>query len=150
MRVVSINNQYPQLSFNEDALLALFATLDQLDFCPIPKGELSIAFVDDATLAQIHDEFMDNPAPTDVMTFPGNPNEDFAGEICVSVDRAREVSAQLDEPFSRELSLYLVHGWLHLAGFDDRNDTDRQAMRQAEKKALDALDKNDSLPSFSL
>lgn len=150
MRIVSIHNQCPGLSFNEQELQVFFQTLDTFDFCPIPEGELSIAFVNDSTLAQLHHQFMDNPAPTDVMTFPGDTEEDLAGEICVSVDRAKEVSAALEEPFERELALYLIHGWLHLAGFDDRQESDRQAMRQAERKALDALAKNDSLPSFSI
>jgi probable rRNA maturation factor len=56
----------------------------------------------------------------------------------------------LDEPFSRELSLYLVHGWLHLAGYDDRKDSDRAKMREAEQKALEILDDADQAIEFKV
>jgi probable rRNA maturation factor len=84
---------------------------------------------------------MNDPSATDVITFPANIEMESAGEIIVSVDHARSRADELDEPFSRELSLYLVHGWLHLAGYDDRNETDRAAMRIAEQHALKILDK---------
>ena len=73
-----------------------------------------------------------------------------AGEIIVSVDHARSRAEELGEPFSRELSLYLVHGWLHLAGFDDRNETDRSAMRIAEQQALKILDKTSINTHFNI
>ena len=46
----------------------------------------------------------------------------------------------MGEPFSRELSLYLIHGWLHLAGYDDRAEADRAKMREAEQLALSLID----------
>jgi probable rRNA maturation factor len=93
---------------------------------------------------------MDDPTPTDVITFPAQPAMESAGEIIVSVDHAQSRALELGEPFSRELSLYLVHGWLHLAGYDDRNDTDRAEMRRAEQRALNVLDKADIAYGFTL
>jgi probable rRNA maturation factor len=93
---------------------------------------------------------MGDPNPTDVITFPANLAMGSAGEIIVSVDHARCRAKELGEPFSRELSLYLVHGWLHLAGYDDRNDTDRAAMRIAEQQALAIIDKAAAGSAFQL
>ena len=73
-----------------------------------------------------------------------------AGEIIVSVDQARRRAAELGEPFSRELSLYLIHGWLHLAGYNDRIESDRTVMRNAEQKALAILDKVNQAIEFKL
>jgi len=73
-----------------------------------------------------------------------------AGEIIVSVALARSRAAELGETFSRELSLYLVHGWLHLAGYDDRKESDRAKMREAEQKALSILDEADQAIEFEL
>jgi len=73
-----------------------------------------------------------------------------AGEIIVSVDHARSRAEELGEPFSRELSLYLVHGWLHLAGYDDRNEADRAEMRKAEQIALGLLDNATLVIKFKL
>ena len=137
---LEITNQYKQLASPAQATRQLFRALERSGAFPITAGELSIVFVDDVTIGRVHADFMDDPSPTDVITFPADPAMDSAGEIIVSVDHARSRAAELSEPFSRELSLYLVHGWLHLAGFDDRQPVERRAMRQAEQQALALLD----------
>ncbi|HQU09211.1 MAG TPA: rRNA maturation RNase YbeY, partial [Opitutales bacterium] len=73
---------------------------------------------------------------------------DFAGEICVSADRAKIVSTERGIDFSHELSLYLIHGWLHLAGYDDLTPQDRKQMRQAEKAVMQAVEA--FLPTFKI
>mgnify|MGYP001560309783 CR=1 FL=1 len=137
---LEISNQYKPLADPEADTIKLFRALEASGAFPITAGELSVVFVTDAAIGQIHDDFMGDPSATDVITFPANQKMDSAGEIIVSVDHARSRSDELGEPFSRELSLYLVHGWLHLADYDDRNDTDRAAMRIAEQEALAILD----------
>ncbi len=126
----------------------LFTALDDLETCSIAPGELSIAFVDDDTLAQIHKKFMNDPTSTDVITFPGDAEMDFAGEICVSVDHAQKAAPKHGNTLARELTLYLVHGWLHLAGYDDIASQDRKKMRTAEKQTLRALEAADAIPDF--
>lgn len=140
MLSLEINNQYNPLDSPEAAAEALFEILHDSEQFPITGGELSIAFVDDEQIAQVHADFMDDPTATDVITFPADLAMDSAGEIIVSVDHARSRAAELGEPFSRELSLYLIHGWLHLAGYDDRQESDRAKMREAEQIALGLVD----------
>jgi probable rRNA maturation factor len=147
---LEISNQYKQLAEPIEAAEKLYRALEASDAFPISDGELSIVFVTDAVIGQIHDDFMGDPSSTDVITFPANQEMESAGEIIVSVDHALSRAEELGEPFSRELSLYLVHGWLHLAGYDDRNDTDRAAMRIAEQKALAILDKASASSQFNL
>jgi probable rRNA maturation factor len=147
---LEINNQYSRLVTPEMATVDLFEALMESGKFPIGDGELSIAFVDDATIARIHADFMDDPSPTDVITFPAEPSMESAGEIIVSVDHAHARARELGETFSRELSLYLIHGWLHLAGFDDRNEEDRSEMRAAEQVALDLLQRTGKLPEYRL
>ena len=137
---LEISNLYKQLADPIEATKQLYRALEASAAFPISEGELSVAFVTDAAISQVHDDFMDDPSATDVITFPANAEMQSAGEIIVSVDHARSRAEELGEPFSRELSLYLVHGWLHLAGYDDRNETDRAAMRIAEQQALAILD----------
>ena len=121
----------------------LFERLDSLDEISwsIPDGELSIALVDEATICEIHARFLDDPTPTDVITFPGDTDENIAGEIIVSVDQAMRVHQANNTTLIQELTLYLVHGWLHLAGEDDIDPADRMLMRQAEKTVLKQLGK---------
>lgn len=150
MLQLEINNLFEELIEPEAAALTLLQRLESCGRFPIGPGELSIAFVDDATIARIHDDFMGDPSPTDVITFPADPAMETAGEIIVSVDHARSRSAELGQPFSRELSLYLVHGWLHLAGYDDRGQNERQAMREAEQSALTVIEGAGDFPEFKL
>ena len=147
---LEVSNQYNALLEPEAEAIKLFRALEESGQFPIHSGELSIAFVDDLTIAQVHADFLDDPRPTDVITFPANAEMQSAGEIIVSVDHALSRAQELDEPFPSELSLYLVHGWLHLAGYDDRQEVDREAMRAAEKKALAILEAAGVAMNFQL
>lgn len=97
-------------------------------------------------MAALHARFLGDPSPTDVITFPGDPLADTAGEICVCADVARDYAAAHGHEFARELALYLVHGYLHLAGEDDTTAGARRRMRAAEKVAMAVLDAADAWP----
>ena len=60
--------------------------------------------------------------------------------------RAGDTAARL----SREIALYLVHGWLHLAGYDDGNPASRRAIRRAEARAMRLLARSAAMPRFKL
>jgi probable rRNA maturation factor len=155
-RPVSIANRHPRLRFSRREVTRLIHTLDA-NHLPIgvrpnavPPGELSLVFLTDPALAQLHGEFLDDPTTTDVITFEGTPALGSAGEICVSVDTALGYANTHGRQFSDELTLYVVHGWLHLVGFDDLQPTKKRAMRRAEARAMQALHRVKALPAFSL
>jgi probable rRNA maturation factor len=161
-REVAIHKAHPKLRLTKREIEAVVAVLDRhfdkfLGGCP--GGELSIAFLTDAALAKIHGNFMDDPTLTDVITFEGDAAMGQAGEICVSVDTAAryiglasgaKISSLLQNKFSSELTLYVVHGWLHLAGYDDLQPAKKRRMRAAEKRAMALLRANNALPFFRL
>lgn len=156
MREISIANRHPRLRLNRRELARMIATLDA-QHAPIgvpgpalPAGELSLVFLTDPALAALHADFLDDPATTDVITFEGNPALGLAGEICVSADTAAGYAASHGRDFSAELTLYLVHGWLHLGGFDDLEPTKKRAMRRAEARAMQILGRAAAVPTFSL
>ncbi|MFN0006957.1 MAG: rRNA maturation RNase YbeY [Planctomycetota bacterium] len=108
---------------------------------------VEVALVSDRTLASIHGRFLGDPAPTDVISFDlGEEDGGPAGEIYVSVDRARAVARERGDSIERELALYLVHGALHLCGFDDRSPRQRARMRAAEALVLAGLGLPSSAP----
>ena len=74
----------------------------------------------------------------------------MAGEICVSVEQAWDEALSRDLPFHRELSLYLIHGWLHLVGFDDIERVERKQMRFEEERSLKHIEDQDCWPDFVL
>ena len=104
---------------------------------------VDLLFVDDPTLKELHEQFLDDPTVTDVMAFDYSQTEGAApdpeAEIYVSVDRARAVALERGEQARSELLLYIVHGSLHLCGFDDHADEDREEMRVAERAVLATL-----------
>ncbi len=152
-RPLEISNRHPKLRIDRRALAkainVLDAAADRFDG-GCPAGELSLAFLDDAELAGLHDDFLDDPTTTDVITFEGNPDFGVAGEVCVSVDTARSYARKHRRDFSEELPLYVVHGWLHLAGYDDLKPELKRSMRRAEARARKLQSAADLLTIFSL
>jgi probable rRNA maturation factor len=155
-REVAIANRHPQLRLNPRSVARVFAVLDAnssaIGLAPsaVPKGELSIVFLTDRELAQLHAEFLDDPSTTDVITFEGDPLLNTAGEICVSADTAATFARAHNHDFNTELTLYLVHGWLHLAGHDDLVPAKKRAMRRAEARAMRILQAAAAVPAFAL
>ena len=145
-----VSNLYKALVDPEMATLARCRALERSGSFPIGDGDLSVVLVDDSMIAGVHAEFMSDSSPTDVITFQADREMESAGEIIISVDHARNRANELDLPFSRELTLYLIHGWLHLAGYDDCTEADREAMRAAEVRALTLVDQDKSCIPYSL
>ncbi len=102
--------------------------------------DVDVALVSDRRLAAIHGRFLGDPSPTDVIAFElGSDGGGPAAEVYVSVDCARRVARELEVDAAGELRLYLVHGALHLCGYDDVRPADRRRMRAAEASVLAAL-----------
>ena len=92
-------------------------------------GEISILFVTDSRMASLHRKFLNQSGATDVLTF-------HHGEIVISTETARRNARAFDNSLSRELQLYIVHGLLHLHGFDDRTQSSAQKMETMQERIL--------------
>jgi probable rRNA maturation factor len=152
-RTLAIANRHARLRVDRRGLTAAIGVLDahpEKFRGGCPPGELSLVFLTDAALAKLHGDFLADPSETDVITFEGEPAAGLAGEICVSVDTAAAYARKRKDDFSAELTLYLVHGWLHLAGYDDLQPAKKRVMRRAEARALALLRRADALPRFHL
>jgi probable rRNA maturation factor len=152
-RSVRVFNGHPHLRIPRDSVARLVRTLDDAasthGWNP-PDGELSVAFLTDSALARIHGDFMADPSPTDVITFPGDAVSGTMGEICISADKAAAVAKRRGIDFAKELALYIVHGWLHLSGCDDKKPAARREMRAAERAALAAAKTAGTIPEFTM
>jgi len=152
-RPVDVANRHPRLRIDRKAVAAAIGLLDShaggfRGGCP--PGELSVAFVTDPGLARLHARYLEDPSATDVITFAGDAAHGFAGEICVSADAAARHAAGARAGLSDEMTLYVVHGWLHLAGYDDRRPAAKRAMRRAEARAMRILARSAAVPRFKL
>jgi probable rRNA maturation factor len=92
-------------------------------------SEIFIWLVSDRRMAHLHRKFLGQSGPTDVMTFQH-------GEIFISVDTARHHARAFGNSLMRELKLYIVHGLLHLHGFDDQTPAEARKMKTAQEKIL--------------
>lgn len=104
-----------------------------------PEAELSVTLVDDARIAQIHVDYMDIPGATDVISFPlGDPSDPIPilGEVVVSVDTAAREAQERGITLQEELLRYVVHGTLHLFGYDDHEPDDHAAMHARQEELL--------------
>ena len=152
-RSVQVSNRHPRLRLGRRPLEAAIRLLDSRaegfrGGCP--GGALSVALLTDRALARLHARYLGDPSRTDVITFGGDAGHALAGEICVSVDAAARRAGRDPGALSRELALYVVHGWLHLAGYDDRGPGPRRRMRRAEARAMRLLARAGAVPRFKL
>jgi probable rRNA maturation factor len=113
------------------------AILNALD---CPDGELSIVFVDDAGIAALNQTYLQRRGPTNVIAFPMQEGEfseitpDLIGDVVISLDTCRRESEAAAMPYEERLDQLLIHGILHLFGYDHvTNESD--AARMAAKSA---------------
>jgi probable rRNA maturation factor len=106
--------------------------------------DLSVAFVDDAAMTELHGRLLGDPSPTDVLTFDlggADParKATVCGELVIDVEHAARAAVEHDTDVRGELMLYLVHGLLHLDGYDDKTPAGFRRMHRREDELLDAF-----------
>jgi probable rRNA maturation factor len=92
-------------------------------------AELAIVVVSDRKISELHRRFMNVPGPTDVITFQH-------GEVFISAETARRQAKEFGTTTVDEIKLYLVHGLLHLHGYDDKTSADSGRMARAQERIV--------------
>lgn len=122
-------------AFADQALPLVLATRPPRRREVLPALEqVDVLLVSDARIAALHVRFMDIEGPTDVITFQH-------GEIFVSTETAAANARRFHSSVDREIRLYLVHGLLHLAGFDDKTPAAARLMAATQQKVLAAANR---------
>ncbi len=98
-------------------------------------GELNYIFTNDENVLEINKKYLDHDYYTDIISFPYNLNP-ISGDIYISIDRIKENATDHKVSIQEELLRVMAHGLLHFIGFDDHNEEDRLAMRNAENTAI--------------
>jgi probable rRNA maturation factor len=105
----------------------------------IAEASISVAVVDDPTIAELHDRYMNDPDPTDVLSFVlERTTHALEGEVIVSADTAKTCAPRYRCSAETEMLRYLIHGALHLVGYDDATPKQRAFMRRLERRYLAA------------
>ncbi|NSW45107.1 MAG: rRNA maturation RNase YbeY [Bacteroidales bacterium] len=102
-------------------------------------GDINIIFCSNEYLLKINQQFLNHHYYTDVITFSYNENNVLAGDIFISIDQVAANAQQFKASFDEELFRVMIHGILHLIGFDDDTDHKRMHMHVLEDEALEKL-----------
>jgi len=103
------------------------------------RAELSLVLVSDAEMRRLNASWRGKDRPTDVLSFAqgegdGGAPPDLLGDVVISVDTARRQAAERGEPLGREAERLLIHGVLHLLGYDhERSATEARRMQRRER-----------------
>jgi probable rRNA maturation factor len=151
-RVVIVNRQ-SAAPVNVHRLRGL-AQLLMNEILKLNNFTLGICLVDSPEMARLNETFLHHPGSTDVITFDysrallaaspanerrGSPVETLDGEIFICIDEAMAFARRFRTTWQKELARYVVHGVLHLCGYDDLHPRDRRLMKREENQLLREL-----------
>jgi probable rRNA maturation factor len=137
---VFVANEQTDVSVDERRLISLMriaAVEEGVD----PRAEVTVLLVERPAMASLKEKWLGEPGPTDVLAFPMDeqiPDDEpyVLGDIVICPDVAREQATESGEKVSEEVDLLVVHGFLHLLGYDHVRPQDARSMRHRERKIL--------------
>jgi len=109
------------------------------------KTEISVLFTDDKFIRSLNNKYRGIDKPTDVLSFslsegsvktPESESDTLLGDIIISVETAQRQADKLNHSREKELAVLLIHGLLHLTGYDHEKDKDYKIMREKESEIL--------------
>jgi probable rRNA maturation factor len=137
---VFVANEQADVPLDEHRLVAL-ARLAAAEEDVDARAEITVLLVERAAMASLKERWLGEPGPTDVLAFPMDeqvPDDEpyILGDIVICPDVAREQASATQRQVSEEVDLLLVHGFLHLCGYDHVRPQDARSMRHRERKIL--------------
>jgi probable rRNA maturation factor len=120
------------------------AALAALEGAGSPDGDLTIAIVSDEHIQGLNRDFLGHDSPTDVLSFPAGEADPetsrlYLGDVIISHARAAQQARERGHPVEAELQLLVVHGVLHLLGYDHAGVEEKQRMWAAQADVLEHL-----------
>ena len=142
---IQFRNIFNNLSIKSLGEISAKATFEQLDLPA--SSEASILFCDDNTMQMLNKKHRSIEGPTDVLSFPNEGpkqegGESYLGDIAISVERAVDQAKTAGHSMEAEIQLLVVHGLLHLLGYDHQDEIEKNIMWEAQNRILDRLEIN--------
>jgi len=110
-----------------------------------PDSELSIVIIDDAEMAELNQTYRNRPGPTNVLAFPmhegdfSDINPELLGDVVISIDTTIREAAEMGLTMEQRLQFLLIHGVLHLFGFDHETDDEAEIMDEKTEALFNHL-----------
>ena len=114
---------------------------DVVSFYNKKMGVINVVFCSDEFLLKINKEYLNHNYLTDIITFNFCEKNEISGDLFISIDRVKDFSKTNKLTFVNELHRVIVHGVLHLCGFNDKSIKEKQKMRKLENFFLEKLNK---------
>ena len=148
---VNITNSQDIVQINPKQIEAIVTCI--LESKQVACDEVSIHCVSSEDISKLHEEYFDDPSPTDCITFPIDDKEEdtfykVLGDVFVCPEVALSYSHTHIVSFEEELTLYIVHGLLHLLGCDDIEEEEEKQMRAEESSCMSLLKEKNLILSF--
>ena len=108
------------------------------------KGDITVVLTDDESLRELNREYLGIDAPTDVLSFPASETDPetgaaYLGDILISIPQADAQAKSANHPLESEVQLLVVHGVLHLLGYDHAEAKEKSKMWKVQTKILESL-----------
>ena len=100
------------------------------------EGDIVLIFCSDEYLLEINKKHLNHDYYTDIITFDYCVEKIVSGDLYISIDRIKENAKTFNESFINELTRVVIHGVLHLCGYNDKTEADQKIMRNLENKYL--------------
>ena len=135
--VISVTNAHRDYRIGRSAIIACVRRVLSVE--GRKRADISVVFVDDAFIRSINRRFLSRNAVTDVISFPLDGGRSMEGELYVNLDSAKRQARQFGVRFGNEVSRLVIHGVLHLAGYDDRTRSAARRMKHEEDRHVSFL-----------
>jgi probable rRNA maturation factor len=112
-----------------------------LAFIKITHGSFEFTLVNNDKILEINRTFLQHDYETDIITFNLGTTEDIVGDVYISVDEASKNATEYGQSLDDEIRLLIIHGILHLLGYDDGHDEDRFIMEAEQDRIIKELQK---------
>jgi len=137
---VDVENVHPSIFVGKNKVVDIVNSILKEE--GVECEHINIIFVDDPYISRLNREFLSREGPTDVMAFPlGEEGKRIEGEVYISLDRARDQAEEYGVGLDEEIHRLVIHGVLHLLGYDDRSPREKALMTQKEESYLKSLTK---------
>ena len=131
-----INYHFVDTTISKNNLSAKYKIADFILGEKRVAKEINFIFCNDNYLQKINEKHLQHTELTDVITFDHSQKEKLIGDIYISIERVKENASKFNTTFKSEIARVMIHGILHLIGYDDKSKIEKKRMREMENKFL--------------
>ena len=134
--MINFNLEYPTFSLENDLQYKLWIE-NCVENYNLEIGEISYTFINDEELLDINKQSLNHDFYTDIITFDQRIGDLISADIFISVDRVKENAESFSVSFENEMKRVIIHGLLHIVGFNDHTEDEKQDMRKQEDLCIE-------------